>query len=198
MKIYKLSVDIDGFGGHLEDRFFYNFIDAKKGLSECSGFFFDQIKKVWDIEGVKEIRVYEENDSFSISGIPYKEDEKDEWCIDYAHAEIIPIDIPGLPYDNNLHVLYKKYGYNSYLYSNLNGIPDSENLSNKKDLLRLSFSKSYIKKIARIHYKRLAREWNNKEYEEKCSPLTHGEDFITLLTYKIEGEMNSDSLKQAG
>lgn len=187
MKIFQLSINIDGFGGKLEDQYFYKFEDAKKALSNAAGFFYDPVKKLWDIEHVRGVQQYEDEDSIYLKGIPYMEHDKNEFSIRWAEAKVTPIELDGEPTNDKIHVLVKKYGYNTYI-DETRSIGDNEMdpIWRRTKELKMSFSKNYLKKMARTKFKIFPREWNRKEYEFHCSVINGGgEDYISLLTYQI-------------
>lgn len=192
MLVHKLSVNIDGHGGKLHDRYFYTFNDAFNALSRTSGFFYDEEKEIWDIEGTKETRVEmsDDNCNLYIRGIVFPYKEMNEYCIRWAEASIERIDIDGKPNDDTLYVLRKNYGYKSYMNEILdsNFMPnDYDPISTRTvDLLR-TFSKNYVKKYARSHVKSLPRIWNNKEEESEINYISgNGRDYLSISEFKIQ------------
>lgn len=198
--LYRLSVDIDGFGGKDKDKFFYTYQAAVNSLKKHAGFFYDEEKGVWDIEGMKEtiasdrlgIAVDEDpDDFFRVRGIPYPEDDKDTYCINWAEATINKIKIPGKPLNHKVYVLKKCDGYATWL---LNGIRETDipgtNPSNKagsrETRIMTTFSKSYARKYARAKLKRYPRVWNRKEEESYISPIGSGLDYLSIQEFKIE------------
>lgn len=194
MKIYRLDVDIDGFGGKEQDKYFYSFKDACKSLSVNPGFYYNAEKDEWDIEMVKETRVGKTDDSLQLIGIPFRDDEReddDPWYINWARAAITPLDINGECH-GKVYVLGKMNGYNTWLASAMDPQPvyTGATICNQFTRLLITFSKNYARKIARSKYKRYARIWNDKEYEKHCSIINGGgEDYISIREYNIEGSV---------
>ena len=191
MDIYLLKVNIDGFGGKLNDRYFYSFDSAFEALKNTSGFFYIESKDWWDIEGTRETRVEmsEDKSSLFLRGIVYPEKERDEYSLRWAEASIERITVDGNPKDNNLYVLVKEFGYNSYLYDAFEPriMPnDYDPIYTRFTPYLRTFSKNYVKKYARSHVKNLPRIWNDKKDREKINPMSgHGSDYLAIKEYKI-------------
>lgn len=190
MRIFRLEVNIDGFGGKLRDSYFYSFEDAFNALTKTSGFFYNKEEKKWNIQGIKETRVsMKEGEELSILGIIYSEYEWDEYCLRWARASIESIDVDGAPLNNRVYLLCKKYGYNSWMNESIesNFMPnDLDPIFKRYDPILLSFSKNYIRKYARSHVKSLPRIWNNKEYDREINTITgNGRDYLSIMEYEI-------------
>lgn len=192
MRVYRLDVDIDGFGGKDDPKFFYSFNDACKSLQSHAGFYYNAEDDEWDIEMVKEVRTTVEEDSLSILGIPYPDSWRyeDPYYINYARASITPLDIDG-ECNGKIYLLGIINGYNTYLaraIDNIQPLCTGETVFNQFREQLFTFSKNYARKIARIKYKKIARGWNNKEFEARCSIITGGgEDYLSIREYVIKG-----------
>ena len=207
--LFKLSVDIDGFGGKDRDKFFYTYQAAIESLKKHAGFYYDEEKECWDIEGMKKTTVSsftDENGIYKflrVKGISYPEKEKDIYCINWAEAIIKEIEIPGKPLNHNLYVLKKCDGYSTWI----EGFRDSDNpgllnpsnkKGNRQQTIMTTFSKSYARKYARSKLKRIPRSWNNREEEKHISPIESGMDYLSIEEFKIEtsglSELSSDNV----
>lgn len=199
--LYRLSVDIDGFGGKDKDKFFYTYQAAVNSLKNHAGFFYDEENGVWDIEGMKEtvtsdrFDILDDEDSsddfFRIKGIPYPENEEDVYCINWAEATIIKMEIPGKPLNHMLYVLKKCDGYNTWLFdgfreTDIPGTNPSNKAGNKEKRILTTFSKSYARKYARAKLKTYPRLWNNKEDKDLISPIGAGRDYLSIEKFVIE------------
>lgn len=190
MKIYKLEINIDGYGGHLKDRYFTNYQKAKNCLSQTSGIYHAE-DGTWDVYGMKSCNVYEENDSFSLIGIQFPKEEWDEWCIRYCRATITPIELNFTVLDNEFYLLKYCRGYNHWLYSGLNGHHDTfedYDMNNQPAILGYYISRKKARKMAARDksWKKIGRAWVRPEFDKKCSTLGGGQDYLSIDKVVLE------------
>lgn len=212
MKLFLLKIDIDGFGGKEQDQFFYTKSEAVEKIKKHAGFFYSETENKWAIEGIKETVVVDETSTtsdddvvFGVYGRPYPEEERDDFCIRWAKAEIYQLEVDRAAYNRGkVYVLYLKAGYQTWLqtaFKPSQGIENpAEKEENRETEVLISFSKNHIKKYARSHCKRYPRLWNNKEEEEYISPIGHGCDYLFFRKYEIQketlGSLSSENVEE--
>lgn len=186
MKLYKLQYNIDGYTSkHEPPAFFYNFDDAKKAIEKIPGVY--MYGNEWYIEGCKRTEIQEREDEISLLAIIFTGEEKDEWSINWGRVNLFPVEINESELSNDrVYELYKRKGYNSWMFNGMDGVGDSD-MYFDEGCLEISGSKNHIRRLARIKYKNLARLWNDKEYKEKCSVVSGGgEDYLTIGEYHVK------------
>ena len=181
MTIYRVEVTIDGYGGRLEDRYYFKFADAEKALADTSGIFHAPDGS-WHVDGMKECRTWEEEYTFQLRGIPFPENERDAYSILFCTASITPVDInfelTGDLYLLTLHRGYKHYVCNAGQYSSFT----EYELMNPPMVLAYAPSKKQArKKAARDkRWKNIGRIWVEEEFKKKCDILGEGQDYLSI------------------
>lgn len=177
-KIFRVKRNIDGFGGRMKDLFFDSFEKAKNSLKNSEALWFDEKNSTWHVEGMKELKCQEDENSIHLLGIQFPEEERDEWCIDYCECSISTIEVPFEIINKEIYLLKFIKGYNSWLYSFLDGITSTE----KETIIEYCKSNKHARKIAarRKSIKCLPRLWVNPEEEERISPLGGGSDYLAI------------------
>lgn len=180
MKLYKLDMIIDGYGGILPLKFFRNFEDAKKELLKNQAIYIWEGK--YEIEGTKETSYYEDTDNLSLIGICYsdKEIEEEPMLLRYA---FISITLVEFNFDSDvLYEMYVAEGYTSYMWNNIDRISDIP--SRNEAIIGYAPTEKKIRKLAKKH-KRYARCWNRID-EDKISACGYGEDYLCYRNYIIQ------------
>lgn len=187
MTIYRLEVTIDGYGGVLEDRYFFKFANAEEALAKTSGIFHAPDGS-WHVDGMKECRTWEEEYTFQLRGIPFPENERDEWSILYCTASITPVDI-NFELTGDLYLLKLFRGYKHYV-NNVGQYSDfSEYQANNQPFVLGYFQseKKARKKAARDRrFKKIGRLWVNPEFEKKCDILGDGQDYLSIKRVVVQ------------
>lgn len=188
MKIYKLEILIDGYGGRLKDRYFRDYDKAIACLADTSGIYHAE-DGTWDVDGMKYCNVHEENESFSLVGIRYPEEEWNEWCLRYCRASIIPIDLDFTVLNDVFYVLQYCRGYRHW-FMNVNNYTDFADyeLNNEPTTLGYYVSRKKAKKVAARDkkLKKIGRAWVKPEFDEKCSPMGAGRDYLSISKEILE------------
>lgn len=190
MKIYKLEIVIDGYGGHLKDRYFTDYQKAKECLSQTSGIYHAE-DDTWDVEGMKRCDVCEEGDSFSLIGIRFPKEEWDEWCLRYCRATITPIELDFTVLNNEFWLLKYCRGYTHWLYSGLDGVYNTfedYGMNNQPSVLGYYVSRKKARRVSARDksLKKIGRAWVTPEFDEKCSVFGKGQDYLAIDKVVLE------------
>lgn len=188
MFIYRLEINIDGYGGHLKDQYFFDFNKAKEAILNQSAITYLSEDDKWIVDGMKECNVFEEDNSFSLVGVAFPKEEQDPWCIRYCFIYIKPIELDfDLSY-NSIWILKYITGYVHWL----NHFNDySDNISYDEDhqptIVGYYKSRKKARKAAKKKpWKSYPRLWIKQEDEEKISPLGKGMNYLSIEKIDIE------------
>ena len=184
MQIFKLSRDIDGYGGKLRDEYVTTYEKAVEMLKNTSALYYDEETNTWDIDGMKSC-VTGNGDcegSFSLYGIRYPENEMDDHDIQYCRCSIEPIDLFFELDGDSIWIMYRCNGYNTYLKN-----PEIVDRQEYNEPIGYYKSKKSARKVAARdkRLKHIARLWEKPEYDERISVFGSGEDYLSIVEVKV-------------
>lgn len=175
---------IDGYGGVLPLKFFRNFEDAKKELMK------NQAIYEWDgkyqIEGTKDTRVYEDEDSLSLTGVCYSDKEIED-CDDGIMLRFAFISISPEEFDfesDTLYALYISEGYTSYIWGAVDRLNTAHHIPSRNEAVAYAPTEKKIRKLSK-KFKRYPRSWNRAD-NDKLSVFGDGSDYLSYRHYAIK------------
>lgn len=187
MIIYVLKRNIDGYGGLMKDLYFNSYEKAKEALMKTSCLYFSDEENKWYVEGMKECRWHEEDNSFSLLGIQYPKEEQDEWSIFWCRVSIEPIELDFDTVNNEIFLLKYCKGYTDWLYRGIDGIENTDGEADKPSILKYCRSNKQARKFAarNKNWKRIARLWVRPEEEKRISALGYGQNYLSIEKVEI-------------
>lgn len=188
MFIYRLEITIDGYGGHLKDRYFFDFNKAKEVILNQSAIMYLPEDDKWIVNGMKECNISEEDNSFSLVGVAFPKEEQDLWSLEYCFIRIKPIEINFDILNNSVWILKYNKGYCHWLNnaSSYNDFSEYDS-NNQPSILGYYKSRKKARKAAKKKpWKEFPRLWIRWEDEEKISPIGKGMDYLSIEKLNIE------------